>query len=76
MKPTHKIFAALICMLLRIALTATASIWTFNLMKEASEARKHDSFILLNNVKKFLSARKDAETGQRGFLTNSTSDPN
>ncbi|MDD4929099.1 MAG: PAS domain S-box protein [Gallionella sp.] len=67
MKSSHKIFAALIFMVLLVALTATASIWTFKLMKEASEARKH-SFILLNNAENFLSALKDAETGQRGYL--------
>ncbi len=67
MKTTKKIIASLVGAILLIALVSTAALLTFNQIREAADARRH-SFILLNSAYDFLSALKDAETGQRGYL--------
>ncbi len=67
MKNNHKIVASLTAVLLLVALGVVASFWAFSQIKEAAEARKR-TFIVLNHADDLLSAVKDAETGQRGYL--------
>jgi PAS domain S-box-containing protein len=45
----------------------TLTFWSFSQMKEAVEARKHTSNIIIS-AETLLSQLKDAETGERGFL--------
>lgn len=49
-----------------------ASFWSFRQIEDAANAQKH-SYATLKSADNFLSALKDAETGQRGFLL--TGDP-
>ena len=67
MKATHKIVAALAGAALLVVLVAAGSVWTFKQIEEAAEMRKY-SRIILNSADDLLSALKDAETGQRGYL--------
>jgi signal transduction histidine kinase/CheY-like chemotaxis protein len=67
MKNTHKIVASLAGAALLIALGVVVSFWSFTQMKEAAEARTHASAVVAS-ADEFLSALKDAETGQRGYL--------
>ncbi len=67
MKATHKIIALLAGLVLMIAAIVVVSFWSFTQIKETSEVRKHTSLVL-NRVDNLLSALKDAETGQRGYL--------
>jgi PAS domain S-box-containing protein len=53
--------------MLLVMLVMALSFQAFNKMKESTEARHH-SLILLNDTDDFLSALKDMETGQRGYL--------
>lgn len=67
MKATHKIVVSLAGAFLLVALVATMSFWAFEQMEESGAARKHTSLVL-NRADDLLSALKDAETGQRGYL--------
>jgi two-component system sensor histidine kinase/response regulator len=72
-KTTHKIIVSIIGVALLVALVVAVSLWTFRQLEETAESRKH-SFAVLNSAEDLLSALKDAETGQRGYLV--TSDEN
>jgi PAS domain S-box-containing protein len=52
---------------LLVATLVAASFWSFEQADKAAAARKH-TFIVLNRTDDLLSALKDAETGQRGYL--------
>ena len=67
MKTTHRIVASFAGATLLIALVVLISFWSFRQMKEAADARKH-TFVVMARANDFLSALKDAETGQRGYL--------
>jgi signal transduction histidine kinase len=67
MKATNKIGAALAGAVLLIALEIALSVWAFRQIEHAIEARKH-SYDVINCANDLLSALKDAETGQRGYL--------
>jgi two-component system CheB/CheR fusion protein len=67
MKNTHKIAALLVGVVLLIMVVVVVLFWAFRQMEEAAEARKH-TFLVLNSAENLLSALKDAETGQRGYL--------
>ena len=67
MKANHKIVVSLAGAVLLVALVVTMSLWAFKQMERTAEARKH-TFLVLNRADDLLSALKDAETGQRGYL--------
>ena len=67
MKTTHKIIAALAGAVLLVALAVAVAFWTFRQTEQAAEARRH-TYVLINSAEDLLSALKDAETGQRGYL--------
>ena len=67
MKTTHKIVVSLAGAVMLVALVVTISLWAFKQMEEADVARKH-TFLVLNRADDLLSALKDAETGERGYL--------
>ncbi|TXT38466.1 MAG: signal transduction histidine kinase [Comamonadaceae bacterium] len=50
-----------------VGLVTAASLWSFNQTDEAASARRQTR-LLINRGEDLLSALKDAETGQRGFL--------
>jgi PAS domain S-box-containing protein len=54
-------------MTLLIALGVAVTFWSFRQLEEAAQARTH-THLVLNSVDDLLSALKDAETGQRGYL--------
>jgi PAS domain S-box-containing protein len=62
----NKIVAAYIAATLLVALAAVASLWTFNQIEAASEARKQIA-ASINNADALLGNLVDAETSQRGF---------
>ena len=66
MKATHKIIASLAAVALLVAL-GVASFWAFRQIEEAADARRH-TFVVINRAEDLLSALRDAETGQRGYL--------
>lgn len=67
MKTNHKIIAPFVVVSLMIALGIAITFQAFRQIETTAEERKN-SFVLLNHGDDFLSALKDAETGQRGFL--------
>jgi PAS domain S-box-containing protein len=67
LKTTHKILASLAGAVLLVALGVAVSFWSFRQIDETSEARRH-TFIILDSADELLSALKDAETSQRGYL--------
>ena len=67
MKVTHKIVVWLVAAVLLVAVGMAVSFLAFSQMKAAAEARKHSSAVL-NSANNLLSALRDAETGQRGYL--------
>ena len=70
MKAVHKFIAGLAGAALLVALAVAASFWSFQQIEEAAEMRKHTR-VILNRADDLLSALKDAETGQRGYLLTS-----
>ena len=50
-----------------VAMAAAIGFWSFDNIKQTAAARKH-GFIVLSKADGLLSALKDAETGQRGYL--------
>jgi len=66
-KATHKTLAWFVAALLLVALGVMLSLWTFRQIEEAAGVRKH-TFAVISGAGNFLSALKDAETGQRGYL--------
>jgi signal transduction histidine kinase/DNA-binding response OmpR family regulator len=67
LKATHKIIALFAGAALLVALGVAVSFWAFRQIEEAAEMRKH-TYGVLNRADDLLSAMKDAETGQRGYL--------
>ncbi|WP_198674868.1 PAS domain S-box protein [Rhodoferax ferrireducens] len=67
MKSTHKIIASLAGAALLLALGVGVLFWSFNQIEDAAEMRKRTHGVL-NSADDLLSALKDAETGQRGYL--------
>ena len=67
MKATRKLLPWLIAPVILAGLVVTLSLLVFSQMETAANARKQ-TFMLLNDADDFVSAMKDAETGQRGFL--------
>ena len=67
MKVTYKIGAWLIAAILLVALGGTAALWSFRQIEDAARVRQHTSS-LINGGVALLSALKDAETGERGYL--------
>ncbi len=67
MKTTYKIVAWLAGAVLLVALGVTGSFYAFSQMKEAADSRGHGNTVL-KSASDLLSALKDAETGQRGYL--------
>ncbi|MFA6063548.1 MAG: response regulator [Gallionella sp.] len=67
MNSNHKTGAWLGGAIFLVLLVLALSFQAFEKMKEAAKAR-HESFLLLNNANELLSALKDMETGQRGYL--------
>jgi len=65
-KGVNKIITAYIGATLLVALAAVASLWTFNQIEAASEARKHIAVSILG-ADALLGSLVDAETSQRGF---------
>jgi hypothetical protein len=66
MKPFPKIAAALAGSVLLAALGIGASFWVVSQLNEVAGARKHTNAVM-HRSDVFLSALKDAESGQRGF---------
>ncbi len=64
---TQTTLAWLVAAVLLVALGVLLSLWTFRQIEEAAAVRKH-SFAVISDAGNFLSALKDAETGQRGYL--------
>ncbi len=67
MKNTHKIAASFAGAAILVFMLVAGSFWSFSQIDEAAEARKH-SYIIMHRANDLLSALKDAETGQRGYL--------
>ncbi len=67
MKSNFKIVAAVFGLFLLVVLLVSLTFHSFKQIGTAAEARKH-TFKVLNSADDFMSALKDAETGQRGFL--------
>jgi PAS domain S-box-containing protein len=67
LKSTHKIVAAVAAAVLLIALGITLSFWTFSQIDEAVLMRAATRRVI-QSAGDLLSALKDAETGQRGYL--------
>ena len=67
MKATHKFTALLAGVVLLVALGVVALFLSFRQIKEAADARAH-SYAVITSADALLSALKDAETGQRGYL--------
>jgi PAS domain S-box-containing protein len=67
MKAKAKIVVGLTLTALIVVTAVTASFWSFGRMEEAAALRKH-TFSVLNRADDLLSALKDAEIGQRGYL--------
>ena len=65
-KTSYNVFAAFVGALLLTALAVLPSVMAFRRITSAAESRKH-SFEVLSHADAFLSALKDAETGQRGY---------
>ena len=67
LKTTHKISTFIAVAVLLVAMAVAISIWSFNQIQQAADARKHASLVL-SKADGLLSALKDAETGERGYL--------
>ena len=50
-----------------MALGVALSFWAFRQIRQAAEARRH-TYVVISSADDLLSALKDAETGQRGYL--------
>jgi CHASE3 domain sensor protein len=66
-KSNLKIVSALALAALTLVLVVGSPFWAFTKAEDAAERRKQ-TFVVLNSADDFLSALKDAETGQRGYL--------
>ena len=62
-----QIVASFSGLILLVVLVVTLIFWAYGQIETSAGARKH-TFIVLNLADDFMSALKDAETGQRGYL--------
>jgi PAS domain S-box-containing protein len=67
MKKSYINVAPLVGMVLLVVLLVSLTFWTFGQIDTSAKTRKH-TFIVINKADDLLSALKDAETGQRGYL--------
>ena len=67
MKDTNRIASWLVASALLVALGVVITFWSFRQIEDASAARQHNNLVIKSGAE-LLSALKDAETGQRGFL--------
>ena len=67
MKNSHKIIASLTGAVLLVLLLVSLTFWSFKQIEIAAAARRH-TFTVLDQSDDVMSALKDAEAGQRGFL--------
>jgi len=67
LKAAHKIAASLAGAALLVALGVALSFWSFRQIRQAAEERAHTD-VIIKSAGDLLSALKDAETGQRGYL--------
>jgi CHASE3 domain sensor protein len=67
LKTAHKIAASLAGAALLVALGVALSFWSFRQIRKAAEERAHTG-VVIKSAGDLLSALKDAETGQRGYL--------
>jgi PAS domain S-box-containing protein len=67
LKAAHKIAASLAGAALLVALGVALSFWSFRKIREAAEERAQTD-VIIKSAGDLLSALKDAETGQRGYL--------
>jgi PAS domain S-box-containing protein len=67
MKISKKTVAWLLAAVMLVGLVIASSLWSFSQTDEAANAR-NQTRLLMNRSEDLLSALKDAETGQRGFL--------
>ncbi|WP_394752843.1 PAS domain S-box protein [Crenothrix sp.] len=66
-KPTRKIIGLSIAVTVLVALISAASFWAFNQIVAAANGRDH-THAIIRQAENLLSALKDAEGGQRGYL--------
>jgi signal transduction histidine kinase/ActR/RegA family two-component response regulator len=67
MKTTPKLIVWLVASMLLVALLVGSAFWTFNQAVKAAQIREQ-THLVLNKADDLLSAIKDAETGQRGYV--------
>ncbi|MBP8097793.1 MAG: CHASE3 domain-containing protein, partial [Arenimonas sp.] len=67
MKTSPRILASIALAALLVALQVAASFWFFTQVETTAALRKH-TFETIDGANELLSALKDAETGQRGYL--------
>jgi signal transduction histidine kinase/HPt (histidine-containing phosphotransfer) domain-containing protein/ActR/RegA family two-component response regulator len=67
MKTTSKLIVWLVASMLLVALLVGSAFWTFTQAAKAAQIREQ-THLGLNNADDLLSAIKDAETGQRGYV--------
>ena len=66
MKKTTQTTVVLLVGVVLLAALAVSSFWAFRQIREAADARKH-TYEVMRLADAFLSALRDAETGQRGY---------
>ena len=67
MKASHTILTSLILAILLVVAAVAVSLWSFRQIVQAVDVQANTN-VVLSEAKDLLSALKDAETGQRGFL--------
>jgi len=67
LKTTHKIITWFAGVFLLVTVGVVVSFWTFKQVEESTKIRDH-TYAVLNGAVDFMSALKDAESGQRGYL--------
>jgi CHASE3 domain sensor protein len=67
MKATHTVLFSLILAILMVVAAVVGATWYFQQIEQAAQAQSH-SVKVLKDAEDLLSALKDAETGQRGYL--------
>jgi signal transduction histidine kinase/CheY-like chemotaxis protein len=67
LKAAHKVAASCAGAVLLVAFVAAVSLWAFSQIEQAAAARKH-IYTTIQRADELLSALKDAETGQRGYM--------
>jgi PAS domain S-box-containing protein len=73
LRSNHNLFAMIVLAALTVVAAIAATFWTFNQIQEATVAREHIQLVI-QNADNLLSALKDAETGERGYLLTNDDD--